>query len=427
MGLRAGCAAFPVTPPVPGPMGGYAARRGPSRGVADPLWARALVLEDSGVKAALVIADLLAIPRPLAEAVRLQAAPALGVRPEHIVVAATHTHSGPALPPVPPEADEALLAWLGRALASALVLADQDLEPVTAGWETAAAPGLAANRRDPDLPADPNVTGLALWRADGSLKGLLLNHACHPTVLGPSNDLLSADFPGAGVDMLQRALGGTVWVAYAQGAAGDVSCRFTRRAQTLAEVRRLGTILAGAGLVIAGRAAPGRATPLRVLSRTVPLALREFPPVAELEAQAEAAAQELERLEAAGASPPEKRLAESLLEGVQSSLVFARLAGRLEREAEVTALRLGDAALVALPGEPFSALARAIRERSPFGTTFVLGYAGGYIGYVPDREAYRRGGYETLAAWVEPGAADRLVGAAVSLLEALCGEGGGGG
>jgi neutral ceramidase len=97
--LRAGFAAQPVTPPVPGPMGGYLAREGPSEGVHDDVWARAAVFEANGVKAAIVVADILCAPRTLVEEVRREAGPALGVPEHHVIVAATHTHSGPAVPP----------------------------------------------------------------------------------------------------------------------------------------------------------------------------------------------------------------------------------------------------------------------------------------------------------------------------------------
>jgi neutral ceramidase len=419
MAFRAGFASLPVTPPVPGPMGGYVARDGPSEGVHDDLWARAVVLELDGVKAGVVVADLLAAPRTLVDEVRREAAPRLGVSAENIVVAATHTHSGPAVPPFPPAADPHYLSWLTETMADALSKAEGDLSPARAGWAETVAEGVAANRRDPDLPADPAVRSIALWGEDRHLRGLLFNHACHPTVLGPSNRLVSADFPGAALETLRAGLGERVWAAYAQGAAGDVSCRFTRRGQTFEEVLRLGGIVGDAGLVTADRAQPIPDEPLLVGSRTVSLPARSFPPREETTSRLEDARRRAEEAARSGAEPATVRLAESLVEGYTAELLIGERRDLLETEAEVIAIRLGDAAVVALPGEPFTSVGRAIRERSPIRHTMVLGYADGYIGYVPDRPAYESGGYESLVSWLEPTAADLLVDTAAGLLSEL--------
>jgi len=69
----------------------------------------------------------------------------------------------------------------------------------------------------------------------------------------------------------------------------------------------------------------------------------------------------------------------------------------------LAALRIGEAAFCFIPGEPFAETGLAIRARSPFLSTFVVGYAEGSIGYIPTDEAYREGGYET-----GPGAWSRL-------------------
>ena len=60
----------------------------------------------------------------------------------------------------------------------------------------------------------------------------------------------------------------------------------------------------------------------------------------------------------------------------------------------ITALRLGEALFVFLPGEPFVETGLAIKERSPFDFTAVVGYAESSIGYVPTERAFDEGGYE---------------------------------
>jgi neutral ceramidase len=92
-------------------------------------------------------------------------------------------------------------------------------------------------------------------------------------------------------------------------------------------------------------------------------------------------------------------------------------------ETEVQALASGDElAVVGLPGEVFAELGLALRERSPFRQTLVLGLANEAIGYVPTRPAYEEGGYEPTSSRLQPGGGERLVDAAVGLLRELRGR-----
>jgi len=89
-------------------------------------------------------------------------------------------------------------------------------------------------------------------------------------------------------------------------------------------------------------------------------------------------------------------------------------------KAEVQAMRLSaDTALVALPGEIFTELGLSIKKASPFKKTYVVELANGSIGYVPDRKAFGEGNYEAVSARCAPGSGERLVEAALSLLNRM--------
>ncbi|HEY8741899.1 MAG TPA: hypothetical protein VIU62_02290, partial [Chloroflexota bacterium] len=65
---------------------------------------------------------------------------------------------------------------------------------------------------------------------------------------------------------------------------------------------------------------------------------------------------------------------------------------------EIQVLRLGDVALVGVPGELFCEIGLAIKQQSPAPRTLVVGFANNYQGYFPTPAAYEEGDYEVIAA-----------------------------
>lgn len=83
----------------------------------------------------------------------------------------------------------------------------------------------------------------------------------------------------------------------------------------------------------------------------------------------------------------------------------------------VQALRVGDLAFVGVPGELLVELGLDIKRRSPFAQTMVMYIANDSIGYIPGRGAYEGGGYEAQGSGPRAGEGERIVDAAVQLLE----------
>src|SRR5829696_879505 len=96
--LRVGAAAVVITPEMGAAMAGYYSPRA-AEGVHDDLYAKALVFEQDGRKAALVSCDLISMPHQVAaEARKLIGQQVQGLTPERVMISATHTHTGPVLP-----------------------------------------------------------------------------------------------------------------------------------------------------------------------------------------------------------------------------------------------------------------------------------------------------------------------------------------
>ena len=92
--MRAGRAKIDITPAAGTPMDGYYVRSEPSIGVHDPLYCRAVVLDDGSKTLAIASCDLCWVTYPVVTEVRRQAA-LVGI--DHVFISATHSHSGPAI------------------------------------------------------------------------------------------------------------------------------------------------------------------------------------------------------------------------------------------------------------------------------------------------------------------------------------------
>jgi Neutral/alkaline non-lysosomal ceramidase, N-terminal len=402
VGWRAGAASttFPVA--IGTPLAGYMARTGPAIGVFDELTVGALLLRHEERTLAIVAVDT-----GLAQEV----ATAAGLDRSEIVLCASHTHSGPAgvvarLHPADTDRGApALRAAFVAACAAAIGEARGRLEAVDLLFGTSETSGLAANRNDRSGPFDPRLSILATRRLGGEVGAVLVHFACHPTILGADNRFVSADFPGA----LRRSLraswerdGRAPVILFANGAAGDVSTRFTRRAQDVAEVERVGAGLATAAVAaLAGaRSVDG---PIRYDRQRVPL-----PPRPLVEPALSSLADLMMDPGSDRLSAPERRRAETRAQG---AALLARLveAGpqAIRAALDVEAWALGDVVLVAVPGELFASLGARIAAASP-SPALVLGYANGYVGYLVDEAAHAAGTYEALASPFAPGAGERV-------------------
>ena len=92
------------------------------------------------------------------------------------------------------------------------------------------------------------------------------------------------------------------------------------------------------------------------------------------------------------------------------------------RKTWLQAIRIGDIAIVGVPGEFFTVLGQEIKRRSPFRYTYVFELANDYIGYIPDRAAFDLGGYQTwtgLHSFLEPGTGEAIVAESIKLLDRL--------
>lgn len=424
--IAAGTARVDITPPLGGSLaGGYVERA--SKGVADPLIASAVVARDSETCIAIVTADLHSISACEVQRIRHLASSKCGIPPGHIMVTATHTHTGPKLPRpftdnsqridhliFPGEVDEAYVDFLVAQMASAVEAAAGVCVPCpTIAWAEIEEPDAAIIRRltEDGAPAAQRDTNQGTGVAAGS-NGLsanvvqlesppaaIVNFGCHPADM--TGELVSADYVGWLRAIVEAAHPKQLSVLFLQGCCGDVG--------TGLQAERLGRVLVADYLKSTGVL---RRIPLDTVgsvSRVVEVPVRQIP------GQDLAHAQRVLADPVVPASAPAKHLARAVV-----SLAAVR-----ERpfSVEVHALRLGNVGFVGLPAEPFHRVGENIRKRSPFPFTVVCGLANGCLGYVPALRAFREAGYETTyrSAPLFDAAAEQLTETALELLQDLWG------
>jgi hypothetical protein len=420
-------------------MAGYAARRGVAQTVHDDLHARALVVDDGTTVVALISVDVLGIHRELADGVREEISRLTGIPAAHIVISATHTHCGPTTFThffnQTQSIDTSYVRLLSERIVSSVeqAMAKRERRRLRSGL--VCVEKVAVNRRTNNgKPIDPYAGVIVVEEQSGSPSAIAVFYACHPTVLGPNTLSITADFPFFMERQLKEALGEQTEVLFFNGAEGDLSIGHKSNLsaigvidpfRTFDKARELGRRLAR--FVLEGLAdLAEQGPPVAVSTRQIRLPLKRYGSREKMAERREELAEQLRSLEALGSSANEEVIQ------VKQALLFNSIEeyyARLYDEAagddpktldvEITAIKIGQTALITFPGEAFVDIALNIRRRSAFPTALFLGLSNDYIGYIPNAEASASEGYEVVAARVDTPAAGLLTDAAMDLLQNL--------
>ncbi len=428
--LVAGVAVSDITPQGPVAMSGFAARTELSVDVHDPLSARAVALEDGPHASIVLAADLVMLTIAQCDELRRAISENTGLGLASVVVSVTHTHAGPhsAVGGLGEGADPEYVTWLESELVATAVRAWEARRPARIGHGYGRERTVAHNRRHEGGIVDPTVTAVRVDDAQGEPMAVLFSYACHPVVLGPTNLMLSADWPGEARRRVEERVDGAVAV-FLQGCCGDVNTGHSAHdsmdpsrsaLRTFEESARVGRLL---GDVVADLAVEIRTGPAAIaaVQGEVVMPFAERPSPAELdryEAEVDA--------ELVGPVPSDR---EVILRGRQTWLRSLRESSSVSSlVAAVSAHQWGDLTVVTVPGEAFVQISLDIRAGAPGRDMLVLGYCNGVPGYVPHPPAeYEHGGYEIEEAHYfygqpqcfDPGCGPSLVAAARRALDLL--------
>jgi len=440
--IRTGFAKEIVTPELGVPLCGYFVPR-PNDGAYDDLCVRALVIDNgNGGKCGILNADLCFFADSLVERCK-KAVAAMGVTfADDILFSATHSHTAP----YPDRffgdnADEAYLDSFAHKCALAVKRAEANLAESELFASKGFCDTLAFNRRywmkngtvvtnpgkcnpevvKPEGPVDYDIPVLAFKHGD-RLAAIIVNIVNHTDTIDGST--VSADWPGRMEKELQCRLGFDVPVITLLGASGNINHFDPNRPggqSSYAEATRIGKGYADAVEKALAGLKKQNAAPVEFVSTSI-----DIPYTDVSDEEAAKARAILDKpfdgvtgdMTAVGLANGEGAVARFF---ASQLLDFKKTSCGKTRSFRLVSLQFGaDAAIVSLPGEPFTEIGMAIKKASRFPLTLISTLSMGECGYIPLPECFGRGGYEILP--VEGGGAahdtaPRLIEAASSLVK----------
>ncbi len=439
--FQAGAAKANITPPLGSAIvGNFEVPK--ATYVHDDLHARCLVLDDGAARLVIVLCDNLGIDQHVFDEAKRRLQEITAIPPEHMLMAATHTHSGPPArvskcPGGYGEFTEYQQFMVDR-IVDAVQCAINNLEPAQIAWGKGEEPDQVNNRRwlmsDPTLmvspfgaqdqarmnpprahaalvepagPTDPGIVFIAVRSLEGRPIALLANYSLH-YVGGVPAGHISADYFGAFADRIQELLGADrqdppfVGIL-SNGTSGDINnINFrvpTPKREPYEQIHRVANIVA--------------AEVYRVY-QTV-----EFKDHAKLGGR-------LAKLTLGVRKPDEAQVqwANDILAkpeadvGIVPRSYAHRTVNLLDCPDQVDiwvqALRIGDAGVAGIPFETFAETGLRLKAESPLPVMFTISQANGGFGYLPTPAQHALGGYETwlgtskVAVESEPAIVDTL-------------------
>ncbi|MCX7919390.1 MAG: neutral/alkaline non-lysosomal ceramidase N-terminal domain-containing protein [bacterium] len=399
--VLAGVAKTDITPPVGIELTGYIGRQQPSVGIHDPLFAKAIVLADGNTKLALVSCDLLALSRESVAAIRQAVNHQSQIPLQNILIACTHTHSGPATVFLRNcgTVDKDWLAKLEQQISNTIIAAANSMEPVNLGFGIGTADINLDRRTKKDTTLKPNIVdkSLGVIKLDlitGEPLAIIINYTCHPVVLAEKNRYISADYPGAVCDYISSRYPNEPLVVFFNGACGNINPVI--RGGTWDDVYRLGEIIGKRAIEVLDSISTNDAMAFSAISQDAELELK-IPTIAGLE-------YELDIFREKAALIPQ---AESMNQRVNSAMVSwaeetlnLLKRGKVSQTVplEIQVIKLGELILVGIGAEVFCEIGLNIKKEAG-APTLIIGYANHVVGYIPTRKAFDEGGYEVDTAY----------------------------
>jgi neutral ceramidase len=378
--VSVGVAQVNITPAIPVTMSGYASRTEPFKGINDELFAAATVFDDGVNKAVIITADVIGFSHDSWKELTERIERETGIPEKFVILAPAHNHGGPNTRAYGDDAGENLLSY-NRELRDKLVAitkeAAANVQPAFIGSGSGICK-MSMNRRalnanggirlgrNPDGPCDQEVGVVRIDKPDRTPFTIFVTWPTHATVMGPGNEMITGDWPGAARRHIEEAYTVPVIATVTAGASGDIDPIYRVRPTFRPnEVEEIGMILAEEVVRVAGEIRTYQAGTVDATQRLIMLP---------------------------GKVPGGSNLPREFWDPGPD------LAVRL------SVLRVGNILFAGISGELFTEIGMKIKEISPSRHTHVITHCNGASGYLVTDQAFSEGGYEVTATRAMPGA-----------------------
>jgi putative membrane-bound dehydrogenase-like protein len=403
-----------ITPTVPLRLSGYGGRSEVAEGIDEQLFVRAMAIKPPGGQlAVLVSVDTIGLPGVLTKSIAERVAAAHGIPRSRFVLACTHSHTAPHVSPgltnlfaVPMTDDQtkdstAYTARLADQVVHSVAQAVGDLKPARLFTAEGAA-RFAHNRRvvqngqwsgfgeRPEGPTDHALPVLKITDADGALRGVVFNYACHCTTFGGNYNRVNGDWAGYAAKYIEEAHPGATALCTI-GCGGDQN---PERDENAEAAMRLAT-------------SHGREIAIEV-DRLIAGEVREI--TADLAASFGYAGLPVDRPSIDDLKKALEDRQPQVRQHAQNMLAVHERMGRLPETypAPLQVWRFGDElCMVFLSGEVVVDYSMRLKREIKSSLVWVSAYANDVYGYLASERVRREGGYEVSSSMIyynQPGA-----------------------
>jgi len=387
------------------------------------LRASAVVIAQQEKKICLVSCDVLMLQRDLLDDACARIENETAIPAENIMISATHTHHAPVATTLHGyRRDPLFCSYVTHAIVASVVQANNNLQEVDCHFGLGQETTVGQNSRlilddgtilwvpteprfaslTPTGPFDPDLPVLA-FKNGSRTQALLFNHSTH-NIGARDKNKRSPGFYGLAAQKLEQQLDATVM--FLPGASGSTHDFFSN---TNDNIKKIETAVTNA-LQNARKVNLNR---LESIKKEFEYTVRPFNEQEE---------------EKAVSYYCHKRRVDWCHNPEDIIRVFRQMRQQLKtqqgqvRKSWIHLCLIGDIAMVGVPGELFGQLASEIKRRSPFPHTCIVELANDYIGYIPDPDAYRLGGYQVwmgLHSFLQPSTGQTLVDEVIHMMNSI--------
>jgi len=382
-----------ITPEQPVMMSGYDARKTPSTGIHDSLFASALFFSGEQNKALLITADVIGFPHTFIDSIKKTISERTGIFADNIMIAALHNHGGPgihAYEDTLPEANEDYIKSLKEKLVALAADAMKNPAPFSMGVgkgicklninrRAVFADGGVWLGRNPDGPCDHELDVIKFVDEENNLIAALVNWPCHGTVSGQDNYRLTGDWPAAAARYIKKFAGKNIVVAITAGASADINPIYGP-GNDFDEVEAVGYHVGNEAWKTITQIKTSPVKSVKFINSTLTyhgkkLWKDQFP---------------------------------------QPSYESGS-----DVEIRFTAMKVGDLVLCGISGELMTEMGMEIKKESPYPSTVIITHCNGSSGYICTDKAFNEGGYEVKVSRLMPGVEKPLVRKCVDMIRSF--------